>query len=99
MKKRSRVAELSLWCEPCRRLCQLLQNCRVYTAAQLHKSGPIRGEMRRDAVMSLVKQLLKFLMGKKERERERKERERKRGREGRCLSVKTKEIDRGSESI
>ncbi len=27
-------------------------NCRVYTTAQLHKSGPIRAEMLRDAVRS-----------------------------------------------
>lgn len=49
------------WYDSCRRLCQLLQNCRVYTTAQLHKGGPIRPETLRDAVRSPVKQLLNFL--------------------------------------
>lgn len=39
-------------CDPYSRLCQLLSNCRVYTTAQLHKSGPIRVETLCDAVTS-----------------------------------------------
>lgn len=39
-------------CDPCRWLCQLRQNWRVYTTARLHKSEPIRAETVRDAVTS-----------------------------------------------